>query len=63
MDLEKLRRLLAHWIAHNEEHISKYREWADRLAEEREDVSKIILESVEHFERGNDTLRRALERL
>jgi hypothetical protein len=29
-DAQKLEKLLAHWIGHNEDHVSGYREWARR---------------------------------
>ncbi|WP_457591535.1 hypothetical protein [Geoglobus sp.] len=63
MELEKLRHLLDHWIEHNEEHISKYREWAEKIRGERSDIAELIDESVEFFEKGNEILRRAAERL
>lgn len=63
MELEKLRHLLEHWIEHNHEHIAKYKEWAERVRDDREDVARLIDESIEFFERGNDALKKALERL
>jgi len=31
----KMDKLLSHWIQHNDDHASNYREWADRAAEEK----------------------------
>ena len=32
---DKMDKLLAHWIQHNDDHSSNYREWADRAGEEK----------------------------
>ncbi len=63
MELEKLRHLLEHWIEHNEEHILKYVEWAEKIKNERSDISRMIERSIEHFEAGNQVLKKALEML
>jgi len=60
---EKLKVLVEHWIEHNEEHIKKYKEWAEKLRDSREDLSKLILESVEYFEKGNQKLSEVLRSL
>lgn len=60
---EKLKVLVEHWIEHNVEHIQKYREWAEKLKETREDLSKLILEGVEYFEKGNQKLQEVLRRI
>lgn len=31
-DLAKLKRLLHHWMEHNDEHAETYKEWAERAA-------------------------------
>lgn len=31
-DLEKLTRLLNHWMEHNDEHASVYRDWAEKVS-------------------------------
>ncbi len=61
MEIEKLRHLLEHWIEHNEEHISKYVKWAERVEPERPEVSRLILESVELFREGNEKLKKLKE--
>lgn len=63
MELEKLRHLLEHWIKHNESHTLKYREWAEKIRNERGDISRTIEESIEYFEKGNEILKKALEML
>jgi len=60
MELEKLRHLMEHWVEHNAEHIAKYREWAEKIRNEREDIAKAIEESIEHFEKGNEILKKAM---
>ncbi len=63
METERLRHLLEHWIEHNDEHVKKYKEWADRIRSEREDIAELIEESIAHFEKGNEVLRKVMERL
>uniref|UniRef100_A0A7C4W3J5 DUF8180 domain-containing protein n=1 Tax=Geoglobus ahangari TaxID=113653 RepID=A0A7C4W3J5_9EURY len=60
---ENLKVLVKHWIEHNEEHIKKYKEWAEKLRDSREDLYKLILESVEYFEKGNQKLSEVLRRI
>lgn len=31
-DLAKLKKLLHHWMEHNDEHAETYKEWAERVA-------------------------------
>ncbi len=63
MELEKLKILVEHWIEHNEEHIGKYKEWAEKLKGERDDLAELIAESVRYFEKGNEKLAEILRRI
>jgi DNA gyrase/topoisomerase IV subunit A len=58
-EIERLKRLLEHWIEHNAEHMTKYKEWAENVREERLEVSDLLLKAVEKFEEGEEFLRRA----
>jgi len=58
-DLEKLQVLLPHWIEHNEEHATEFREWARRAGEAGEDM----FAASQQLESANDSLRAALEKL
>jgi hypothetical protein len=58
-DVEKLRVLLPHWIAHNGEHAEEFREWADRAGAAAEDIRA----AAELVEEANARLERALEQL
>ena len=31
-DLEKLRKLLPHWMEHNDEHAKTYKDWAEKMS-------------------------------
>lgn len=44
-DIEKLKRLLHHWIEHNQEHSKTYREWAERLKGLNPEAS-LLLEDI-----------------
>ncbi|MBO8182578.1 MAG: hypothetical protein H0Z28_07265 [Archaeoglobus sp.] len=57
--MERLKHLLEHWIEHNAEHTAKYKEWAEKVREERPDVSDMLLKAVERFEEGEELLREA----
>jgi Asp-tRNA(Asn)/Glu-tRNA(Gln) amidotransferase B subunit len=42
-DLDKLAKLLRHWMEHNDEHAETYREWARKTAQwGRDDVSTVL---------------------
>ncbi len=45
-ELEKLRKITDHWIAHNEEHARSYRLWADRAREAGQQEPAEILEQI-----------------
>jgi len=59
--LEKLKRLLHHWMEHNNEHVQLYRDWAEkasslgnkelseilsRLSDETKKLSKLFEEAI-----------------
>jgi hypothetical protein len=58
-DVEKLRVLLPHWIEHNGEHASEFRQWAGRAGAAEE----MILEAAALVEEANTSLEEALEKL
>jgi len=42
-DIEKLKRLLHHWMEHNDEHARTYREWAEKTSSlGKKEVSDIL---------------------
>jgi hypothetical protein len=60
-ELEKLKRLLRHWMEHNNEHVQLYRDWAEkassldnpelieilrRLSNETEKLSRLFEEAI-----------------
>ncbi len=43
-ELEKIKRLLQHWMEHNNEHVRIYRDWAEKAASlGNEELSKILI--------------------
>jgi hypothetical protein len=58
-EIDKLRVLLPHWIAHNGEHAAEFREWAGRAGAAEDD----ILAAAKLVEDANARLERALEQL
>ena len=45
-DLEKLKKLLPHWMKHNDEHVKIYKDWAEKMTslgkEELAEVLEVI---------------------
>lgn len=46
---EKMDKLLAHWIHHNEDHVSNYKEWAQRAKDENQIEMAAKLEEAAHL--------------
>lgn len=63
-EIEKLRILLPHWIEHNAEHATEFREWAERAqrANQAEAARNLHL-AAGSLEEANKVLSRALEKL
>lgn len=53
--MEKFKKLLEHWIEHNEEHIEVYKKWANDL---KGNASELLREAVKKFEEGNEILKK-----
>ncbi len=60
---QKLKALLEHWIEHNEEHIQKYKEWAERLRGENPKISELLDKAIEKFREGGEILKEAYRSL
>lgn len=60
--MDRFKRLLEHWIEHNEEHIEKYREWMEKL-KDRPEIVSILRDAVEKFEEGTRLLKDIKARL
>jgi hypothetical protein len=47
-DLEKLKKLLPHWMEHNDEHARTYKDWAERMSSlDKEELSE-ALKAIHH---------------
>jgi hypothetical protein len=58
---EKLVRLLAHWIKHNQDHASNYRNWAGKAKENGKNEVAGLLEDAEKMSLAmNEVLIRAV---
>ncbi|MDK2795121.1 MAG: hypothetical protein PWQ22_29 [Archaeoglobaceae archaeon] len=60
--MDRFRRLLEHWIEHNEEHIEKYREWMEKLKDHPE-IFSMLKDAVEKFEEGTRILEEIKRRV
>ena len=58
-DKDKLRILIPHWIAHNQEHAKEFRDWSTRA----DGVSADILAAADSIDLSNVSLSSALEKL
>ena len=43
---EKIEKMLSHWIKHNEDHASNYRNWAEKAKANGKDKAGILLEEA-----------------
>jgi hypothetical protein len=43
---EKITKMLSHWIKHNEDHASNYRNWAEKAKANGMDKASILLEDA-----------------
>ena len=63
-DRAKLRPLIEHWIRHNEDHASSFRDWAARAEAAGEgSAAGRLREAARHSDLQNETLREALAAL
>ncbi|MGQ9553174.1 MAG: hypothetical protein ACUVWR_03560 [Anaerolineae bacterium] len=59
-DLDKLRKLLPHWLEHNAEHAEEFRQWAERArALGASDAAASIIHAAEAMEKANAHLAAA----
>ena len=63
-DVEKLRALLPHWMAHNEEHAAEFERWAETAASAaHEQAAELIRSAAQQMEQASVALQRALDEL
>ena len=43
---EKIEKMLSHWIKHNEDHASNYRNWAEKAKANGKDDAGVLLEAA-----------------
>jgi len=57
---DKMDKLLTHWIQHNDDHASNYREWADRAGEEKlTAIAERLKEAARQTDRITQTFKEA----
>lgn len=62
-DIEKLRRLIPHWIEHNQSHAAEFMRWADLARDSGEEQAAALIENAAaHLHRAETDLRAALEK-
>jgi len=61
---QKLKKMLSHWIKHNEDHALNYRKWAENAkANGKEKTAKFLVEAAEMSLAINQKFEAALDRL
>ena len=55
----KLTSLLAYWLEHNQEHGTEFREWADKIAAEHEDVAEQLRQAADKMAEADERLKKA----
>jgi hypothetical protein len=61
-DTEKLRRLIPHWIEHNQSHAAEFLRWADRARiSGNEQAADLLENAAAGLQKAEDDLRTALE--
>ncbi len=63
-DIEKLKKLLHHWMEHNDEHARVYREWAEKTSTlGKKEVSEILDRLYHETRKLNGLFEEALKKL
>jgi len=61
-DLNKLKKLLEHWIEHNDAHVKTYMEWAGKAETlGKKELRNILMEIAEENKKLNGLFKKALE--
>ena len=61
---EKIEKMLSHWIKHNEDHASNYRNWAEKAkANGKEQIWEFLIEAAQMSLATNDLFEKALAEL
>ncbi|GAB4422946.1 MAG: hypothetical protein OHK0032_18220 [Thermodesulfovibrionales bacterium] len=63
-EFEKLKRLLNHWMEHNNEHAETYREWAEKASSlGNEELSKTLHRLNQDTKRLNKLFEEAIQQI
>ncbi len=61
-DIAKLKRLLHHWMEHNDEHAETYKEWAEKIASQgNKELSENLLKLYVETKKLNGLFQEALK--
>lgn len=57
----RLKKLLVHWLEHNNEHAAAYRAWAQKMAEEGDkELSRLLMKQGDEVSKLNAILDEAI---
>jgi hypothetical protein len=55
----KLNSLLSYWLEHNQEHGAEFREWADRVTTDQNDVAEQLRQAAAKMAEADEYLKKA----
>jgi hypothetical protein len=55
----KLSSLLSYWLEHNQEHGAEFREWADKIAAEQQDIAGQLRRAADKMAEVDECLKKA----
>jgi len=55
----KLNSLLSYWLEHNREHGAEFREWADSIATDQQDVAEQLRLAADKMAEADEYLKKA----
>ncbi|KPA12000.1 hypothetical protein MHK_007776 [Candidatus Magnetomorum sp. HK-1] len=60
-DRDRIKKIITHWLKHNDDHISNYKEWAYKARFEKlPDVSELLIEIADMSQAMNKKFQKAL---
>jgi hypothetical protein len=57
--MSKLNSLLSYWLEHNQEHGAEFREWADKVAADHNDVAEQLRQAADKMAEADEYLKKA----
>jgi hypothetical protein len=59
----QLKRLLAYWLEHNQEHGAEFREWAEKMTMDQKEVAEQLRQTADKMAEVDEFLKKAQQLL